>query len=76
MDEYDFYSRMEPRASNGCQLEDSNKRGMPEYWKTLWEATTKGARLSGFHHYPDLLDGTQSRRKGGMPQALSFIDDT
>jgi hypothetical protein len=31
IDGYDFYSRMEPRASNGCQLKDSNKRGMLEY---------------------------------------------
>ena len=76
IDRYNFYSRIEPRASNRCQLKDSNKRGMLEYQKTLQEATTKSVRLSGFHYYPNLLDGIQSRRKRGMPQALSFIDNT
>ena len=54
-------------------VEDSDKRGMPEYQKTLRETTTKGARLSGFHHHHDLLDGT---RKRGVPQELGFISDT
>jgi hypothetical protein len=50
MDGYDVYSQMGPRVSNGCRIRNSNKRGMPEYRKTLWGTTTKGARLSGFRH--------------------------
>ena len=76
IDKYDFYSRIEPRASNRCQLKDSNKRGILEYQKTLQEATIKGAKLLGFHYYPNLLNETQSKRKGGILQALSFINNT
>ena len=50
MDGYDVYSQMGPRVSNGCRIRNSNKKGMPEYRKTLWGTTTKGARLSGFRH--------------------------
>jgi hypothetical protein len=53
-------------------VKDSDKRGMPEYRKTLWEAITRGVRLSRFYYYPDLLDRTQSRGEKGDAIAARF----
>jgi hypothetical protein len=41
MDEYDIYSQ-----NHELQMSDSERRGMPEYRKTLWETTTKDAGLT------------------------------
>jgi hypothetical protein len=45
---------------------------MLEYRKTLWGAITRGARLSRFYYYSDLLDGTQSREEKGDATAARF----
>jgi hypothetical protein len=73
MDEYDIYSKKEPRALGDVRFRE---RGMPEYRKTIWEATMKDIRPSGFHYYNDLLDGTRARRKKGILPMLGFNSDT
>jgi hypothetical protein len=53
-------------------VKDLDKRGIPEYRKTLWGAITRGTRLSRFYYYPDLLDRTQSRGEKGDATAARF----
>jgi hypothetical protein len=73
MDKYDIYSKKKPRAPGDIRFRE---REMPEYRKTIWEATTKDTRPSRFHYDDDLLDRTRASRKKGVLPTLGFDSDT